>query len=205
MNDDLFDRELVSLGDRLEAAIQSKIAAERNNPAARVHLLRVNTSGHHTLEDLMLQTDHVTTNITDGPGRPGGRLRRRRKALLIGAGAMTLAFGGAAAAAGLFSHETVERGMPGGAQIFAGTNPSCTSSDGIVFDCVLATAPVGEPINNLGTVEMIVDEASKINGGCRSTDEAGMRWTCFIGQRAVDEQIISANLLGQPLTGPASG
>jgi hypothetical protein len=206
MDDDLFGRELGSLGDRLEAAIAQRIATERNNLGSKVNVLHVNSSGHHTLEDPMSQTDKVSTDVIDGSGRAVGGFRRRHKAVLIGASVATLAFGAAAAAAGLFSHDEIERGMPGGAVIFAGTNPVCTSGDGVVFDCLLTSPPEGSAsLLYLGTVEPIVDDTSKVSGGCRSNDAAGMKWTCFIGQRAVDELIISADMLGQQQSGPSAG
>lgn len=63
---------------------------------------------------------------------------------MIGAVAGTLLVGGGvAAAAGIFSStpDEVERGIPGGSVIVTGTDPTGTTVDGIIFDCMLAHVP----------------------------------------------------------------
>ena len=96
--------------------------------------------------------------------------------------------------------------MPGGSAIFIDTDPSCTTTDGVVFDCVLAHAPTVDMLSDYtGTLELIVDDTSHISGGCRGLDADGLHWTCFAGQRAVDEGILAQDLLGQASFGPGRG
>ncbi len=42
-------------------------------------------------------------------------------------------------------------------------------------------------------------------GGCIGLDVAGMAWDCYIGQDAVDHEIISQDFLGEPVPGPGHG
>lgn len=53
--------------------------------------------------------------------------------------------------------------------------------------------------------ELFVDELLNIAGACRGQSADGLSWTCDVGQRAVDEAILSADLLGQYSPGPRSG
>ena len=41
-----------------------------------------------------------------------------------------------------------------------------------------------------------LDDAAVVGGGCRTTTSDAHEWICYVGQRAVDEQTISAALLG---------
>jgi hypothetical protein len=136
------------------------------------------------------------------------RRRRRSRGVLIGsvlAGGVVVA-GGAAAAVSLLSTGTVETGMPGGSAIFTGTHPTCTTTDQVVFDCTLRSAPTEEAVANYrGVKETFVDDDSRVAGGCVGTDAAGLHWTCYAGQRAVDEGITGQGLLGQRSLGPARG
>ena len=149
----------------------------------------------------------LDTHSDPSPAPVPGRTRRRLRPLVaVGllAGAIAVG-GGVAAAAGVFSHETVERGMPGGSVIFTGTDPSCTTTDGIEFDCVLAHAPTAEVLDDyVGTTETIVDDGSIVNGACVGEDADGLHWTCYIGQRAVDEGLVGQDFLGQR-SGPSYG
>ena len=56
-----------------------------------------------------------------------------------------------------------------------------------------------------GTVEPTVDASKHVNGGCRSQNGAGTEWECYIGQAAVQQNIIGAGFLGQPVQGPGVG
>lgn len=56
-----------------------------------------------------------------------------------------------------------------------------------------------------GTVEPTVDATKHVNGGCRSLASDGREWECYLGQAAVDQQIVSAGFLGQEVTGPGVG
>jgi len=44
-----------------------------------------------------------------------------------------------------------------------------------------------------------------VNGGCRSLRSDGLEWQCYIGQAAVDQEIISQDFLGQLQMVPAAG
>ena len=149
------------------------------------------------------------------PWRPASRCHGRSKTcattrsrhiVVIGAIAVVGVGGAAAAAVSTMSSDEVSHGLPGGSMIFQGTNPSCSSGDGIVFQCTLASAPTAEVLNAYtNAAELFVDEHINIAGGCRGQSADGLSWTCDVGQRAVDEAILSADLLGQYSPGPRSG
>ena len=44
-----------------------------------------------------------------------------------------------------------------------------------------------------------------MNGGCRSLNSAGTEWRCYIGQAAVDQEIIGQGFLGERVSGPGVG
>jgi hypothetical protein len=99
----------------------------------------------------------------------------------------------------------VERGMPAGAAIFDQTDPSCVpNSDVTSFRCTLSRPPAGEQTNFTGAKEVLAIDGVAA-GGCIGLDAAGMTWDCFIGQAAVDRDIISQDFLGQPVLGPGQG
>ena len=87
-----------------------------------------------------------------------------------------------------------------------GTHPTCTTvSHGVEYHCVLAKAPRPEVSDWKGTVEPTVDKTSHVNGGCRSLNSAGTTWQCYIGQAAVEQQIIGAGFLGEFAPSPGRG
>jgi hypothetical protein len=99
----------------------------------------------------------------------------------------------------------VEQGMPAGAAIFDQTNPSCLPNpDGTSFRCTLSRPPAGEQTNFTGVKEVLAIDGVAA-GGCIGLDATGMTWDCFIGQAAVDREIISQGFLGQPVSGPGQG
>jgi hypothetical protein len=57
----------------------------------------------------------------------------------------------------------------------------------------------------LGAAEPTVDSTNHVNGGCRALDAAGMTWQCYIGEAAVEEEIISRQFLGERVQGPGVG
>jgi hypothetical protein len=57
----------------------------------------------------------------------------------------------------------------------------------------------------LGAAEPTVDATNHVNGGCRGLDAAGMTWQCYIGEAAVEEEIISRQFLGERVRGPGIG
>jgi hypothetical protein len=96
--------------------------------------------------------------------------------------------------------------MPAGTLALAGTEPTCTTVKADVeFHCVLAKAPAPEVSDWKGSVEPTVDATKRVNGGCRSLTSTGTEWECYIGQAAVDQQIIGQSFLGQHSSGPSVG
>jgi hypothetical protein len=162
-------------------------------------------------------TDRTTTAALDDLGDALGaaidrelhRDRRRpgprRIALVLGALALLTA--GTAAAAGLFSPKQVAQGMPAGTAIFDQTDPTCVANpDGTSFRCTLSRAPGQEDgIGDFtGTKEVLAIDGIAA-GGCIGLDVAGMTWDCYLGQDAVDHEIISQDFLGEPILGPGRG
>jgi hypothetical protein len=134
-------------------------------------------------------------------------LRRPSRRLAVVAAALAVAIPGVAIAANyLISNEQVAASMPAGTLSLAGTEPACTTvKTGVEFHCVLAKAPAPEVSDWKGTVEATVDATKHVNGGCRSLTSSGTKWECYIGQAAVEQQIIGQTLLGQFSPSPAVG
>ena len=196
MNDDLR-----TLGDALEYAIARDIAGERNTSPLMRHL-----SSDHT--DVIEEDSMFTSEQTQYELQVQPRRSRRRTLRVVAIGTLAvLGVGGAAAAAvSTMSTDDVSHGLPGGSMIFQGTNPACSSRDDVVFDCTLASAPTAEVLDDYtNAAELFVDQDLNIAGGCRGQSVDGLKWTCYLGQRAVDEGILSADLLGQYSPSPGRG
>ena len=130
--------------------------------------------------------------------------RRPIRRISIAVTALAIVGTGTAAAAGLFTPKQVAAAMPAGAVIFDQTDPSCVHDAGAnVFHCTLAAAPAAETSDYTGTKEILVI-TGKVAGGCIGQDKAGMSWDCYIGQDAVDHQIVTQDFLGEP-AGPGRG
>jgi hypothetical protein len=194
--------DLINLGDALERAVALQLATERNTSSA---------SGHVTTEHIdVIEEDFMLSNDTE---RDGGdeiqsrRARRRTRRIVVIGTIAVIGIGGAAAAAvSTMSSDEVSHGLPGGSMIFQGTNPSCRSIDGVVFDCTLTSPPTQERLDDYtGAAELFVDKNLNIAGGCRGQSADGLKWTCYLGQRAVDEAILAADLLGQYSPSPGRG
>lgn len=86
--------------------------------------------------------------------------------------------------------------LPAGAEL-QGLTPSCTTVDGIEYDCTLEeyAVPLGD-FDMTGYVIEIVDDTSHVSGGCRSASADALTWRCYVGQRAVEEEIVAAGFLG---------
>ncbi|TDB73420.1 hypothetical protein E1165_17215, partial [Micromonospora sp. KC723] len=65
--------------------------------------------------------------------------------------------------------------------------------------------PQNTATDHTNAKHMFVDDQGNIAGGCTGLDNTGFRWTCYAGQRAVTEGIITQNLLGQHLDAPTRG
>lgn len=132
--------------------------------------------------------------------------RPRRRLVAAAIAAAVLVPAAAVAGVKLISNDDVAKSLPAGTLSLAGTEPTCISvKDGVEYHCVLAKAPAPEVSDWKGTVEPTVDATKHVNGGCRSLNSAGTTWQCYIGQAAVDQQIIGAGFLGELAPSPGQG
>jgi len=135
-----------------------------------------------------------------------GRPRRTRRMILVAA-VVTAVLGGAAAiAADQLTTTDVAKSLPAGTAALIGTDPTCTVvAKNVEYRCVLAKPPAPEVSDWKGTVEPTVDATKHVNGGCRALQSDGLQWECYLGQAAVDQQIISQGFLGQYAPEPGHG
>jgi hypothetical protein len=77
--------------------------------------------------------------------------------------------------------------------------------EGVEYHCTLERPPAPEVADWKGTVEPSVDATKHVNGGCRSLESDGLTWTCYLGHRAVEEKIVSADFLGEYAPSPGQG
>jgi len=134
--------------------------------------------------------------------------RRVPRKLLLAAAAIVVAVPGIAFAAHeLTTSESVAASLPAGTRMLIGTEPSCTVvKANVEYHCVLGQAIPNPEVSDLkGTVEPTVDATKHVNGGCRSLKSDGSEWQCYIGQAAVDQQIIGAGFLGEYAPSPGVG
>jgi hypothetical protein len=137
--------------------------------------------------------------------------RRRVGRIAVALAGLVVVGAGTAAAAGLFSPKQVAEGMPAGTAIFGQTDPTCVlNADGSSYRCTLSKPP-GDEVTDAngnpayqGTKEVVAIDGV-VAGGCIGLDAAGMTWDCYVGQAAVDHEIISQDFLGQPVLGPGHG
>jgi len=173
--------DLVQLGDALEQA------ATRDLDAAAAPV------------------EAVVPVASPGPAR---RHRPRRRRVFLGGllAAVVLIPAAAVAADHLISTDEVAASMPAGTLSLAGTEPTCTVvKKDVEFHCILKRPPAPEVQDWKGTVEPTVDATKHVNGGCRSLVSAGTEWECYLGQAAVDQQIVSGGFLGEQVQGPGQG
>jgi hypothetical protein len=136
------------------------------------------------------------------------RQATRRRRLVVAIAVLALAIPGIAIGARLLVTNTdVAASLPAGTKMLKGTHPTCTVvTQDVEYHCVLSHAiPSPEVADLKGTVEPTVDASSHVNGGCRSLASDGLTWQCYIGQAAVDHQIIGPDLLGTYSSGPGAG
>jgi hypothetical protein len=135
--------------------------------------------------------------------------RRRRFSTRIAIGVAVLAVlvpSVALAATQLIGTDDVAQSLPAGTLSLAGTDPTCTVVEqDVEYVCVLEHAPAPEVSDWKGTVEPTVDATKHVNGGCRALTSDGRQWRCYIGQAAVDQQIIGPGLLGEYAPSPGVG
>jgi hypothetical protein len=137
-----------------------------------------------------------------------GRRRRLSPRLALVAAVVTVLLGtGIAVAAGhLISTGSVANSLPAGTAALVGTHPTCTVvEEGVEYHCTLERPPAPEVSDWKGTVEPSVDATKHVNGGCRSLESDGLTWTCYLGRRAVEEKIVSADFLGEYAPSPGQG
>jgi hypothetical protein len=140
--------------------------------------------------------------------RDARRDRTRRRRLLAVLAVLAVAVPGIAyAASTLISTDEVAAGLPAGTAMLRGTEPTCSVVHvGVEYHCVLSKLPAQPEVADMkGTVEPTVDATKHVNGGCRSLRSDGREWQCYIGQAAVDQQIVSADFLGEYAPVPGRG
>jgi hypothetical protein len=139
------------------------------------------------------------------PAQPRGRRFSTRIAIGVAVLAV-LVPSVALAATQLIGTDDVAQSLPAGTLSLAGTDPTCTVVEqDVEYVCVLEHAPAPEVSDWKGTVEPTVDATKHVNGGCRALTSDGRQWRCYIGQAAVDQQIIGPGLLGEYAPSPGVG
>jgi len=137
--------------------------------------------------------------------RTGRRLSRRRVVPVVALVAV-VATGASIAAVKLTTGAQVAASIPAGTLWLAGTEPSCTVvKEDVEYHCVLTNPPSSALGDWNGTVEPTVDASKHVNGGCRSLASDGMEWQCYLGEAAVQQQIIGQGFLGQYAPTPGVG
>lgn len=137
---------------------------------------------------------------------PARRRRISTRVAIAVAIVAVLVPGIAVAASQLIGTGDVEQSLPAGTLALAGTNPTCNVVvQDVEYLCTLERAPAPEVSDWKGTVEPTVDATKHVNGGCRSLTSDGRSWRCYLGQAAVDEQIIGAGFLGEYAPSPGQG
>ena len=126
--------------------------------------------------------------------------------MLTGAAVVAFLAPSAAVAASLLTEEDVEHSMPAGTRFLVGTKPECEIvKDGVEYRCTIDEDFKSEIDDLTGTVEPTVDATKHVNGGCRSHDARGRRWSCYIGEEAVRQKIIGPDFLGEYAPAPGVG
>ncbi|MDA0180470.1 hypothetical protein OJ997_09210 [Solirubrobacter phytolaccae] len=148
----------------------------------------------------------IGDDLERATGRDLRTHQRRRRRTITGAVAIALLVPGAAVAGSLLTTEEVARSMPAGTKFLAGTTPECTTvTDGVEYHCTIKGDFKAEVEDLKGTVEPTVDATKHVNGGCRSLRSDGREWRCYIGEAAVEQQIIGPDFLGAYAPSPGVG
>jgi hypothetical protein len=187
-----YDPRLSQLGDALREAAAADIAGAEEVRAAR-------TPSAEARSPRRTRSKH--------------RIGTRTAVALVAA---ALAIPAAAIAAGVLgSEQEVADSIPAGNFSFAGIEPTCTTvREGLEYDCVLDRAPNGEvppgsgrfvikPGAWEGAVEPTVDKTRHVNGGCRSQNAEGTRWSCYLDRESIRQHILMPSALGDYLPSPA--
>ncbi len=156
------------------------------------------------------------------------RSRSTRAKLAIALIAAVLAVpAGALAVRALSANEEVAHGLPAGSVVLIGTEPNCVAlRRNVEYDCALSNPPREEPPEPGSTFEPgtvfynphvvmavrghwqgyvvdTVDASNHVNGGCRSQNDEGARWLCYVGEESVKQKILGPAALGWYLPEPA--
>jgi len=134
----------------------------------------------------------------------------RRTVALVAAAFALMATGAAVAGVVLAKSEAEEeQGLLDGHSVFAGTDPVCTQVADGHFRCVLDRPPTGQGTTILGSYRgskfQTVDADKRIDGGCIGSSDDGTVWNCYLGELAVEHDILDPGVLGQVQTEPAHG
>ncbi len=163
------------------------------------------------MTDLPPTLAHLGDALEDAADADIARHARRRRRIstrvaVLAAALAVLIPGVALAATQLIGEDEVARSLPAGTLALAGTNPSCTVVvQDVEYLCTLERAPAPEVSDWKGTVEPTVDATKHVNGGCRALTSDGREWRCYIGQAAVEQQIIGPGFLGEFAPAPGVG
>jgi hypothetical protein len=177
----------------------------RVNPVPPNAVAGERTSGH-----ARALCDEIVRSSPAVDALPTRRVWRR---FAIVFAAIAILGAGTAVASRLLSERDVERFLPQGALVFVGTDPRCRAVEpGIAYRCQLARTPRTMSVTGAdgrpafkGSKFGTVDDEDRVNGGCIALNDPGTEWACFLGERAVAENILDAGVLGQKQTGPAGG
>jgi hypothetical protein len=157
------------------------------------------------LGDALESAARAELSLAPDAGRPRRRRFSSRVAIAVAALAVLIP-GVALAASQLIGTDAVEQSLPAGTLALAGTNPTCTVVEqDVEYLCTLEHTPAPEVSDWKGTVEPTVDATKHVNGGCRSLTSDGRQWHCYLGQAAVDQQIIGPDFLGEYAPSPGVG
>jgi hypothetical protein len=157
------------------------------------------------LGDALESAARAELSLAPDAGRPRRRRFSSRVAIAVAALAVLIP-GVALAASQLIGTDAVEQSLPAGTLALAGTNPTCTVVvQDVEYLCTLERTPAPEVSDWKGTVEPTVDATKRVNGGCRSLTSDGRQWHCYLGQAAVDQQIIGPDFLGEYAPSPGVG
>jgi hypothetical protein len=146
------------------------------------------------LQPTTLEVNEVLARVSTSRPRPRRRLRRPR--WRVTAAVLAVAVGGPATAlavSNLISPGQVANSIPAGAFLLRGTKPTCTTViAGSKYRCTLANRPHRErgQASWTGNNEPTVDANKRVSGACVAQNAPGTVWTCYIGQAAVDHNLI---------------
>lgn len=137
--------------------------------------------------------------------------RTHRRTVLVAAAALAVLLTSRAVAAIELTKTPAqeERSLLEGHSVFAGMKPNCAEVSSGAFRCVLARPPTGDGTviegSYLGSKFQTVDADKRIDGGCIGASEDGRIWDCYLGQLAVEKEIVDESMLGVYQPGPGHG